>query len=126
MRSQNGSLGHCHQHKFALEPFWSEFSLTRSYWDAALKNIVGFIPFGICFYAYVSALPTRRSVLITVALGTATSFTAEILQAFLPTRESGTTDLITHTLGTWIGVAPYRLVTSKLCRLSLWLPVSRK
>ncbi len=37
-----------------LQPFWSEFSMSRSYWGAVLKNIVGFIPFGFCFCARLS------------------------------------------------------------------------
>jgi glycopeptide antibiotics resistance protein len=104
--------------KLFLEPFWTEFSMSRSYWEAALKNIVGFIPFGFCFYAYLAAgLPVKRATLVTVALGAAVSFTIEILQAFLPTRDSGTTDIITNTLGSWVGVASYRLLIPALARL---------
>jgi hypothetical protein len=107
--------------KLFLEPFWTEFSMSRSFWEAVLKNIVGFIPFGFCFYAYlVAALPVKRATLVTVALGTAVSFTIEILQAFLPTRDSGTTDIITNTLGSWVGVALYRLLIPALAR---WFPI---
>jgi glycopeptide antibiotics resistance protein len=103
--------------KITLEPFWTEFSMSWSYWKAALQNIVGFIPFGFCFYAYlVAVLPIKRATLLTVALGTAVSLTIEILQAFLPTRDSGTTDLITNTLGSWVGVASYKLLFPKLAR----------
>ena len=97
--------------KIALQPFWTEFSMTRSYWSAAFKNVIGFIPFGIAFAAYFSvARPVRRATLVTVALGLSVSLTIEILQAFLPNRDSGTSDLITNTLGTWIGAASYRLL----------------
>ena len=89
----------------------------RGYWDAAVKNIVGFIPFGCCFYGWLAGVPSvRRPALVAVALGAATSFTIEILQAFLPTRESGTTDLITNTLGSWIGVVAYRWLVPALAR----------
>jgi len=106
-----------------LEPVWTEFNMTRSYWSAALKNIVGLIPFGFCFYAYLSALlPINRATLVTVALGTAVSLTIEVLQAYLPTRDSGTTDLITNTLGTWIGVASYSFLTPTISRIFPWSP----
>jgi hypothetical protein len=103
--------------KFFLEPFWTEFSTSRSYWEAVVQNIVGLIPFGFCFYAYLAAvLPIKRAALVTVALGTVVSLTIEILQFFLPTRESGTTDLFTNTLGSWVGVASYRLLIPTLAR----------
>ena len=86
--------------KIALEPFWTEFEMTRSYWGAALKNIVGFIPLGFWFYAYLTVLlPGKRVTLLTICLGTTVSLTIEVLQAFLPTRDSGTTDIITNTIG---------------------------
>jgi len=104
--------------KIALEPFWTEFNMSWSFWDGVLKNIVGFIPFGFCFYAYlVAILPVKRATLVTIALGTAVSLTIEILQAFLPTRDSGTTDLITNTLGAWVGVASYNLSIPILTRV---------
>lgn len=111
--------------KVALEPFWAEFEMSRNYWAAALKNIVGFIPLGLCFCAYLATLlPIKPASLVTVALGAAVSFTIEILQAFLPTRDSGTTDILTNTLGTWIGVASFRLMTPALVRFFPWLPLS--
>ena len=119
--------------KTFLEPFWSEFSMSRSFWSAVLKNIVGFIPFGFCFYAYlIAVLPAKRATLVTVALGTGVSVTIEILQAFLPTRDSGTTDIITNTLGSWVGVAAYKLSTPILAGLfpgtsyiqQLYIPLS--
>jgi hypothetical protein len=89
-----------------LEPFWKEFSMSRSYWSAVLKNIVGFIPFGFCFFARLFvARRVKRPALTAILLGALVSLTIEILQAYLPTRDSGTTDIITNTLGTGVGVA---------------------
>jgi hypothetical protein len=120
--------------KTFLEPFWSEFSMSRSFWGAVLKNIVGFIPFGFCFYAYlITVLPARRATLLAVAMGTGVSLTIEVLQAFLPTRDSGTTDIITNTLGSWVGVAAYKSLIPMLARLlpgqdlpqQLYIPLSQ-
>lgn len=95
--------------KLFMEPFWTEFSLSRSYWKGVLKNIVGFIPLGICFYAYGSViLQLKRPTATVIALGALVSLTIEVLQVFLPTRDSGTTDIVTNTLGTWLGILSYR------------------
>ena len=94
--------------KIALEPFWKEFNLSMSYWDSALQNVVGFVPVGFCFYPWFLALRLKRPALAAVLTGTAISLTIEVTQAFLPTRDSGTTDLFTNTFGTWLGVAGYR------------------
>ena len=108
-----------------LEPFWKEFNMSRSYWDSAFKNIVGFIPFGFCFCACLSAHKVRRAALATVILGTLVSLTIEVLQAYLPTRDSGTTDLFTNTLGTYIGVIACRAVCPILAAKFPWLPLRR-
>lgn len=92
-----------------LQPFWTEFEMSRSYWSSALKNIVGFIPFGFFFGARLSlAGRVKRVALTSVLLGALLSLTIEILQSHLPTRDSGTTDIITNTFGTWVGVVLFR------------------
>jgi hypothetical protein len=102
--------------KIFLEPFWQEFNISCSYWSSAVKNVVGFIPLGFCFYACLTAFQVKRARLVTVILGTTVSVIIEVLQAYLPTRDSGTTDIFTNTLGTWIGVASYGVVVSILAR----------
>jgi hypothetical protein len=96
--------------KIALEPIWKEFEVSSSYARAAMKNIVGFMPLGFCFYGFLVACQWKRPLLATILSGFFVSLTIEVLQAFLPTRDSGTTDLVTNTLGTWTG--------AEICRFS--------
>jgi VanZ family protein len=110
-----------------LEPAWKEFRSDSGYWKNLAINIVGFIPLGFFFYAYWSSARHRRwSGLLTVMLGAATSLTIEVLQAFLPTRDSGTTDLITNTLGTYLGVMFYRWTSTLLTPALDRLPLSER
>ena len=96
-------------HEKLLEPAWREFDLRWGYWKRALINVFGFVPFGFFFCAYLSLTkPLNRAAVATVGLGLTVSLTIEVLQAYLPTRDSGTTDLITNTLGTALGVMLYR------------------
>jgi VanZ family protein len=88
-----------------LETPWSEFRRTSGFWAAVAKNIVGFVPLGVSFYAYLSLVRlSRTAVFATIGLGFAVSLTIEVLQAFLPTRASGMTDLITNTIGNVVGI----------------------
>jgi VanZ family protein len=91
--------------KWFLEPFWKEYRSGWSYWRDVAVNIVGFIPLGFFFCSYFSLVRRiEHSALVTIAAGFLVSLTIEVLQAFLPTRDSGTTDLITNTFGTALGV----------------------
>ncbi|HEY6271564.1 MAG TPA: VanZ family protein [Terriglobales bacterium] len=91
-----------------LEPAWQEYLPDWSYLKNVLLNIAGFIPLGLFSNAYLGSLRrVRRAALFSILLGCATSLSIEVLQAYLPTRDSGTTDLITNTLGTCLGVALY-------------------
>jgi VanZ like family/Concanavalin A-like lectin/glucanases superfamily len=96
-------------HQEFLERPWDEFRPGWRYWKNVLVNVVGFIPLGVFFYAYFSQLrKVERPAGLTISLGFALSLTIEVLQAFLPTRDSGMTDLITNTFGTALGVLAFR------------------
>lgn len=102
--------------KLALEPFWKEFDFSDGYWEGNIKNIVGFLPLGISIYAWCFITGFKRPMFATLSIGLLGSVTIEILQAFLPTRDSGTTDLITNTLGTFIGAQCYLRICPGLGR----------
>jgi hypothetical protein len=108
------------QDEILLKPFWREFALSWGYWEAVLKNIVGLVPLGFFLYSWVSGRTSaRRAAWITTILGATVSITIEVLQAQLPTRSSGTTDILTNTFGTWLGVVGYRYFQSAGARQSL-------
>jgi len=96
-------------HEQFLETPWDEFRQDWNYWKDVGINVAGFVPLGFSFFAYFSsARRTKRPGLITVAVGFFVSLTIEVWQAFLPTRDSGMTDLITNTLGTAVGVLAFK------------------
>ena len=113
VHEQMNSGGNLHipEHYFVLHaPFlrwpWDEFDPSWSYVKNVLINIGGFVPLGLFFCAYFSSVRRfKRAVLATIVLGGLISLTIEVLQAYLPTRDSGMTDIITNTLGTGIGAA---------------------
>jgi VanZ like family/Concanavalin A-like lectin/glucanases superfamily len=93
-------------HHSFLTPPWREFDLSWDYFWDVLRNILGFMPLGflLCALFRRSAFP-RHAVLYSTLLGGALSLSVEILQAYIPQRGSGMTDVVTNTLGAALGAA---------------------
>jgi len=96
-----------------LKAAWKEFYPSRAYLLDILINVAGFVPFGFFFCMYLSSGQTsRKTVVTTILLGAALSLTIEVLQAFIPVRDSGTTDIFTNTLGAAMGALLCRWASS--------------
>jgi glycopeptide antibiotics resistance protein len=83
---------------------WKEITHDRAYVDDVARNIVGFVPLGIAVYLYFLRRRQSNAAMLTILLGFATSLTIEIVQAYIPQRFSGMTDIITNGSGTALGV----------------------
>jgi VanZ family protein len=96
-------------HPAFLSPPWREYRPRWSYWADVAVNIAGLIPWGFCLAAYFYSVRRIHNVALWIVfLGFAVSLTIEVLQSWLPTRSSGTTDLFTNMLGTALGLLLYR------------------
>jgi len=96
-----------------LFPPWKQTHFYRSFWKDVVVNILGFIPFGFFFYAWLWKPSTRNdfsTALLVALLGAGISLAIELLQVFLPTRDSSLTDLINNILGTCAGIWLFRQV----------------
>lgn len=92
-----------------LKSPWREFYPNQVYFRDVLINIAGFIPLGLFLcMLFSSSEASRKAAIVTIFLGALFSLTIEVLQGFIPMRDSGTTDIITNTLGTALGVMLYR------------------
>jgi VanZ family protein len=98
-----------------LEMPWSEVYSDRYYLEDCLLNIAGFIPLGLFATAYFRSFQyMKRPALAAIFAGGCISLLIEIVQAYLPTRFSGVTDIITNTMGTAIGARFYRVGVLRL------------
>jgi VanZ family protein len=104
-------------HKPMLRSAIKEFDPNRLYFKDAMLNIAGFVPLGIILCVYFSfTYPRFRAILLATLVGALLSLVIEVLQAYIPSRDSSTTDIITNTIGALIGAA---LASPNLARKSL-------
>jgi hypothetical protein len=91
-------------HKALLTSPLKEFGANWRYFTDVMFNIAGFVPLGFILCCYLLLTRTRWNAIVTaVVAGGILSFVIEILQAYIPRRVSGITDIITNTLGTALG-----------------------
>jgi VanZ family protein len=93
-------------HKALLRSAANEFKPNWKYARNVLGNIAGFVPLGLIVCAYLAGTRSRcKAILITTIACGVLSFVIEVLQYYIPPRGSGTTDIITNTLGAALGAA---------------------
>jgi len=93
-------------YKPILETPIQEFKWSESYGRSVLVNIAMFVPVGylLCAYWRLGQSP-RRPVLRAILGAGLLSLIIEVLQAYIPFRFSGMTDILTNTLGASLGAA---------------------
>jgi VanZ family protein len=91
-------------HKALLKSPAKEFEASWDYFFDVLRNIAGFVPVGFILCAYWGSTRGRRQAVLFAILGGAVlSFVIELLQFYVPQRNSGITDIITNSLGAALG-----------------------
>jgi len=91
--------------KIVLRPPWEE-DFSRSFNRDLVVNILGFLPFGFFFTAWLrigDGFPSKSTIFFVAALGGTISLTIELLQTYLPTRSSQLSDVICNITGTILG-----------------------
>jgi VanZ family protein len=92
--------------KSVLMPPWKVQEYDLSFWIDMAVNILGFIPFGFTLSAWLRRDGERKRLPVTVLVvlsGAWISLLIELLQVYLPTRDSSLTDFMNNTLGTFLG-----------------------
>jgi hypothetical protein len=80
-------------------------------WKDLAINVVGFVPFGFFLSASIASARWAGWSWVASFLGGAlVSLTIEVLQWYLPTRDSSLTDVVTNVVGTMCGTAAYRFL----------------
>ena len=99
-------------HKPWLHSAIDQFRPDWRYASDVLVNIVGFMPLGLILCAYLEWTGSRPQAILlsTLACGTL-SVLIEILQYYVPRRGSDMTDIITNTLGAFLGAMLIRRIS---------------
>jgi hypothetical protein len=99
---------YCNIQRTWLQSPYGAFEFHWGYVQDILINVGGFVPFGIALSAFLASTGRVRKVGAWAAIGGfIVSLTIEVLQVYLPTRNSDLTDVLTNTLGACIGAVLY-------------------
>lgn len=89
-----------------LIPPWQDLSYRHPDYSDIAINILGFLPFGFCFFCYCRSQKPNSwvtNLLLVILTGVAISLIIETVQAWLPNRTSSQMDVLTNAVGTVLG-----------------------
>lgn len=90
--------------KPVLQPPLAGYETTWPYYQGALINVLGFVPYGFLLCGWLANTRLARfAVLVSFVSGAAFSFLIEVAQAYIPQRDSGLNDVVTNSLGAFLG-----------------------
>jgi glycopeptide antibiotics resistance protein len=107
--------------KPVLAPPWKVQEYDLSFWVDVVVNILGFIPFGFTGSALLRGDGGRKRMpdtVLVVLAGAGISLLIELLQVYLPTRDSSLTDFMNNMLGAYFGAWLFRVWFRKGSRSS--------
>jgi hypothetical protein len=107
--------------KPVLMPPWKVQEYDLSFWVDVVVNILGFIPFGFTGSALLRGDGGRKRMpdtVLVVLAGAGISLLIELLQVYLPTRDSSLTDFMNNMLGAYFGAWLFRVWFRKGSRSS--------
>ena len=108
---------------FHRYPFLLATSVKRPTYSDFFLNVLLFVPFGFGLSARVRQRCSSRwtSLLAALAMGASVSYVVELLQFYIPARDSGWEDVISNTAGSVAGFFLFELCGGAvLRRLSKW------
>ena len=96
---------------FHRSPFLLQSSVKRVMYLDFLLNVLLFVPFGFGVSAQVCKRGGSRwaSILLALLAGAGVSYTVEVLQFYIPARDSGWEDVISNTMGSVAGFLLFEL-----------------
>ena len=103
--------------KKILVPPWQEFKFQQNNIEDILLNVIGFMPLGFFLFTTLNKRDgnsMKHGILITAILCFFVSLFIEIVQAWIPSRSSSMIDLISNTLGGWIGSITFKNASRKV------------